>query len=64
MGHCSQVTTTIEVTNQTAFQFPCRTDGHLGLVVTTEETTNLEGITAGIRETGVNVHLVLETIVG
>ena len=60
-GHVTLVTTAVEVTYLTCQEVPCRTDMHLCLVVTTEEATNLVGTTAGLREAGVDTHL-LETL--
>ena len=40
--HVTTVTTAVEVTHLTSEQVPCRTDGHLSLVVTTKETAYLE----------------------
>ena len=62
MGHSALITTTIEIADQTTLQIPLRTDGHRSLVVSTEETANLESVAAGVRETGVNTHLVTETV--
>ena len=56
IGHRSLVTTTIEITDQTAFQVPGRTDGHRSLVVTTKHTTNLVSIARWARERGVDAH--------
>ena len=46
-GHGATVTTAVEVTHLTSEQVPRRTDGHLCLIVTTKEATNLVGTTAG-----------------
>ena len=62
-GHTSLVTTTIEVTDFTLLQVPARTDSHISLVVTAKEASYLVGITARIREGGVDVHPVLKTVV-
>ena len=62
MRHGSLVATIIEVTDEASFQSPCRTYGHLGHVVTTKETSNLELITVRFRETGVDAHLVTEAV--
>ena len=63
MGHCTLVTATIDVSHLTNLQVPLRTDGHGCLVVTTEQTTHLVGTTAGIREAGVDAHLVFEALI-
>ena len=62
-GHSTTVTTAIEVTHLTRQQVPRRTDVHLSLVVATKEAAYLIGTTAGLREGGVDTHL-LEAGVG
>ena len=63
-GHTSLITTTIEVADPTFLQIPSRTDGHVSLIVTTKQSTNLVGITAGVGEGSVNAHLFFEAVVG
>ena len=63
-GHTSLVTTTIEVADLTLLQIPSRTNSHISLVVSTKETTYLVGITAGVREGGVDAHLIFKAGVG
>ena len=63
-GHVSLVTAGVEVTDHTALEEPCGTDGHHGHVVTAEEASDLELIAARIRQTGVDAHANLETIIG
>ena len=48
-GHTPLVTTTIQVTYFTPQQIPSGTDGHIGHVIATKQTTYLEGITLRIR---------------
>ena len=55
-GHSTFVTTAIDVTDFTFLQVPCRTDSHIGLVVTTKETTYLILATGRMREGGVDAH--------
>ena len=62
-GHTSLIATTIEVADLTFLQIPSRTDGHISLVITAKQTSYLESITAGIRESGIDTHLVLKAIV-
>ena len=45
-------------------QIPSGPNGHICLVITTKETSNLVGVAAGIREGGVDAHLLLEAFVG
>ena len=47
-GHTALITTSIEVADLTLLQVPSRTDSHISLVVTAEETTYLVFVTAGI----------------
>ena len=62
-GHTSLVTTTIEVTDFTLLQVPTGTDSHISLVVTAKEASYLVGITARIREGGVDAHPILKAVV-
>ena len=55
-GHCTTVTSGVEVTDLTALQIPSGTDGHGFLVVATEEATDLEGFTVSIRIAKVHSH--------
>ena len=55
-GHSTFVTTAIDVTDFTFLQVPCRTNSHIGLVVTTKETTYLILTTGRMREGGVDAH--------
>ena len=54
--HSTLITTAIEVSDLSVFQVPYWTNGHICHVVTTKESANLEGITAGIGQTGVDSH--------
>ena len=55
-GHTSLVTATIEVADSSFLQIPSGTDSHIRLVVSAKETSYLVGITAWIRESGVDPH--------
>ena len=55
-GHVTLITTGIEVTDLTTLQIPYRTNSHGGLIVSTEETTNLEIRTLSIGITWVVTH--------
>ena len=64
MGHIAPITTAVKVAHLTPHKLPCRTDSHRCLVVATKQATYLESITAGIRETRVDTHLLLEAVFG
>ena len=44
IGHCTLVTTAVDVTYSTCLQVPFRTDGHRGLVIATKHTGKIECI--------------------
>ena len=47
-GHCTLITAAVEVTDNAVFQVPCRTNVHLGLVVTSKDAGEVKGITGEI----------------
>ena len=63
-SHATLVAATIKHANLSLLQIPSGTDGHIGLVIATKQTTNLESIALRIRVRKINAHLMLETVVG
>ena len=63
-GHLAPIAAAVEVADSAALQVPLRTDLHLSRVVAAKEAAYLELGTAGIGETQVNTHVVLDTVVG
>ena len=61
--HSTLVTATVEVANLTSFQIPTGTDSHVSLVISTKQTTNLEGFAIGVCEGGIDSHLLETSIV-
>ncbi len=62
--HAALITAAIEVADLTSLQVPAGTDGHIRLVVTAKETAYLVGITAWIREGGIDTHQSFKAVIG
>ena len=63
VSHRAFITTAIEVVYLTLLQMPSGTDGHLGLVVTTKDTRELESGSGSIVAKGCNTHTGKEFLV-